>query len=326
MHTQISTGNDACNTTVPPANGSKCRFLDDASDYASCRVINASGGHVHYAKCARGASLPLFYPTHTNAYGDVMRRYVEKVFSLGAKGVFHDEFGPSLVSYTFDQYDGVSVMMDRNNNLTATVAHIGLLKDALELELWRDITVRHGGFLLANGAPQTRTWIEAMVGAASPSVHFSENSIEHRALQVQVYTPLMLNRYQNLPRGNDDDPKYDDIGADVWANVMAHLDQGVISFGYDGMWRNSSVPTCYEQMVPITVKQLGRGFIIGQERVISKVNRSFVPPPQPAALTKRRAPAATVYYYTKGLLVRKETVPVPSSGVALSVGGGGLAM
>jgi hypothetical protein len=314
MHTQISTGNDACNTTVPPANGSGCILLDDATNYASCRVINASGGQVHYATCAKGASLPLFYPTHKNAYGDVMRRYVEKVFTLGFKGIFHDEFGPSLVSYTYDQYDGVSVMMDRNNNLTAKVAHIGLLKDKLELELWKDITMRHGGFLLANGAPQTRTWIDAMVGAVSPSVHFGENSVEHRALFNQAYTPLMLNRYQDLPRGTDDDPKYAGIGADVWLNVLAHLDQGVLSFSYDGMWQNSTRSTCYEKMVPITVTQLGRGFIVGRERVISKVNRTFAPP-------SLVSPAATINYYEQGLLVRTEKVAAGASSITLTLKG-----
>lgn len=227
MHTQISTGNNACNATVPPRNGSTCRLLDDAHDHASCRVINASGGHVHYANCAKGASLPLFYPTRTNSYGGVMRSYVEKVFALGAKGIFHDEFGPSLVSYTYNRHDGVSVMMDHNNNLTRTVGHIELLKGSFELELWREITVRHGGFVLANGPPQTRTWIDSMVGSTSPSIHFAENSVEHRALLVQAYTPLMLNRYQNLPRGTDDDPHYSHIGANVWMNVLAHLDQGV---------------------------------------------------------------------------------------------------
>ena len=163
---------------------------------------------MHYATCAKGASLPLFFPTQTNSYGELMRRYVEKAFSLGFKGIFHDEFGPSLVSYTYSEYDGFSVMMDRNNNLTAKVAHIGLLKDQLELELWKSITVEHAGFMIANGAPQTRSWIEAMVGgAASPSIHFAENGVEHRAYVVQAYTPLMLNRYENLPSGTDDDPK-----------------------------------------------------------------------------------------------------------------------
>ena len=73
------------------------------------------------------------------------------------------------------------------------------------------------------------------------------------------------------------------------------LDEGVLTFNYDGMWHNSTTPTCTEQTTPITVTELGRGFVIGKERVVSKVNRQFVAP-----AGKR---GSTVYTYEQGLLV-----------------------
>lgn len=100
MHTQISTGSSICNATVPPHGGGGCKPLNDATTYADSRVLDSSLQQVHYSTCATGADLPLFLPTDSNGYGNVMRTYVEKVFSLGASGVFHDEFGPSLVAYT----------------------------------------------------------------------------------------------------------------------------------------------------------------------------------------------------------------------------------
>jgi hypothetical protein len=45
----------------------------------------------------------------------------------------------------------------------------------------------------------------------------------------------MLTRYQKLPASTDDDPKYAHIGKNVWLNVLAHLDAGVLTFEYDGM-------------------------------------------------------------------------------------------
>lgn len=187
-HTQISEGINACNSSVgPPANGSQCTPLNDAKDFASDRVINASGGQVYYKTCPpNGGDLPLFVPTADNGYGEVMRQFVKQAFQLGFRGVFHDEFGPSLVSYTFNRYDGVSVMMNTNNNVSHLVGHIGLLKDSLELELWKLITMEHGGGMLGNGAPQTRTYIEAQIGSDSPSIHFAENGVEHRAYTVQA--------------------------------------------------------------------------------------------------------------------------------------------
>ena len=162
-------------------------------------------------------------------------RYIEKVFSLGAEGVFHDEFGQSSVSYTYGASDGVSVMMDSNHSTTAEVAQCELLKGSLELELWRSITEKHGGLMFGNGAPTTRTWINAMRGAARPSVHFAENSLHHRIGWVQAYTPLMLTRYQKLPYSTDDDPKYAHIGKNVWLNVLAHVSAATVCHHADAV-------------------------------------------------------------------------------------------
>ena len=77
------------------------------------------------------------------------------------------------------------------------------------------------------------------------------------------------------------------------------------------MWRNASTPTCYEQMVPITVTQLGRGYIVGKERVISKVNRTFDAP------TTQAPRPATVYLYEYGMLASTKQVETPRVDIAL---------
>eukprot|EP01047_Picozoa_sp_COSAG01_P015287 COSAG01_NODE_763_length_13784_cov_13.112897_8_plen_375_part_00 len=99
----------------------------------------------------------------------------------------------------------------------------------------------------------------------------------------------------------------------------------VLSFSYDGMWRNSTTPTCYEQMVPITVVQLGVGFVVGKERVISKVNRTFTVPRRASftSAANEMAPVAAVYVYERGLLVRAQEIGAGASMVALSLAGGG---
>ena len=90
MHTQISTGSSICNVSgVPARGGVGCKPLNDAKTYADSRVLDSHLQQVHYSTCAAGADLPLFVPTASNTYGNVMREYVEKAFSLGAAGVFH---------------------------------------------------------------------------------------------------------------------------------------------------------------------------------------------------------------------------------------------
>ena len=73
-------------------------------------------------------------------------------------------------------------------------------------------------------------------------------------------------------------------------------------------------------MVPITVVQLGVGFVVGKERVISKVNRTFTVPRRGSSTG-----TATIYVYEQGLLVRTKAIGAGASTVALSLAGGGSA-
>jgi hypothetical protein len=51
-------------------------------------------------------------------------------------------------------------------------------------------------------------------------------------------------------------------------------------------------------MVPITVTELGRGFVVGRERVVTKVNRTFTAPAGHSG--------SSIYIYEAGVLVREE--------------------
>ena len=94
----------------------------------------------------------------------------------------------------------------------------------------------------------------------------------------------------------------------------------VLSFSYDGLWGNSSTPTCYEQMVPMTATKLGRGFLIGKERVVSKVSGNYTASaslfqvalrPSAKAVqanspsTTTSSATHTVYIYEQGYLVKQ---------------------
>merc|ERR1712039_638427 len=104
------------------------------------------------------------------------------------------------------------------------------------------------------------------------------NSMAQRAYATQLYTPIMLSKpyYQ----GGDTDPRYDTPGDQrLCTSVLQHLDFGVLTFGYDGLFPNASATNRHESVFqksfPITVQQLGNGFVIGKERAITKVDRAF---------------------------------------------------
>jgi hypothetical protein len=92
----------------------------------------------------------------------------------------------------------------------------------------------------------------------------------------------MLNR-DGISQAGDEDPKYNrtgnSSGGDVCWNILNHLDDGVLSENYDGMFpKLPDRPTIWEHMWPITVIELGDGFVIGRERVVTKASGSFVAP------------------------------------------------
>ena len=56
---------------------------------------------------------------------------------------------------------------------------------------------------------------------------------------------------------------------DPCLSVYDHLQYGVLSMGYDGLWHNSTRENIYALMTPMTPVELGEGFIIGMERTIT---------------------------------------------------------
>ena len=257
----------------------------DSVVYSDARVLDEHGSQVLYRPCqakykkyanttaAFQGEMPLFFGTTGNSYGNVLRRYVDKIFALGVDGVFHDEYDYGEVSYTYGTWDRRSAFLHHPDlSLRALPGSITLLSLGLELEL-REIIRANNGFFTANGPPVTRTIMEGQYG-----VHFQEGSQHCRVKHVQTYTPVMLNR-DGTGQAADEDPKYSRAGnvsgSDVCWNMMNHLDEGVLSYMYEGMFPNGTRPTILQHMWPITVKELGDGFVIGMERVVTKATGTF---------------------------------------------------
>eukprot|EP01052_Picozoa_sp_SAG31_P033612 SAG31_NODE_3822_length_3852_cov_2.137490_2_plen_255_part_00 len=221
----------------------------------------------------------------------------------------HDEFGGSAVTYTYGHWDGHSALLDPvTKTLVALVGSLKLLSADIELAILDKVKKhRHDARMFLNGAATTREWMKQARGTA---MHFVENGEAWHGYWPQLFTPLQLNRYG----GNihDPDPKYDPNGSipmalDVFTNVLEHLDHGVLSFGYDGLFRNDPRRTCYTAMFPITVVEIGPGFVIGVERLVSSSEGTFHKP-QDAA--KRRGPdpdAGSILYFGDGGFLTRQT-------------------
>ena len=204
-------------------------------------------------------------------------------------------------------------MYTANNRIASIADGSDYVADGCSAGLDRYVKAK-GGIVVGNGAPQTRTWLHSRL-----SVNFDEPTNVHRAYGPQLYTPLMLSK-DNGERA-DDDPRYDlsvqcgitepDHGHSCrWQNLLNFLDFGTLTFGWDWMFANHSTETVNRKLFPLTPIELGRGWVRGKERIVTKVSGRFI-----YDGTSSLVPSGCMkYFYTSAFLThsqRCETSPWP---------------
>ena len=289
---------------------------NDSTLFPDAWVTSRDGTQQVYENCTKPGGpvrvqMKIFYGDGENSFSRVLTEYIDLSFEMGATGIFHDEFPHSAYSYTYlhrARWDNRSVFLDKKTlEVKHLVSSLVLLTNQNEINLAK-LVASKGGTMVCNGAPHTRSWYQMAEASAIPPNSENENSNAHRAGHTQLFTPICLNRYGGNLR--DEDPRYNYSDAfphdpaqrlqfmlDPCISVHDHLDFGVLSMGYDGLWPNTTAPNIYGQMTPTTPVEIGEGFVIGLERVITSRAGLFVPPTGAGPYTK-----ATVYVYTKCFL------------------------
>ena len=310
--------------------------VNDSTVFADSIIHQKDGTQQTYQNCTvvdppgpLRLQMNMFYADGYTSFSPMLIEYFELAFKMGATGIFHDEFPFSTVAYNYPQgnqrWDNRSVFLNTTTLAPrAIVSNLVLLTQSLEERLL-DIVKRHNGLMIMNGAPQTRSWVQKVLsnGVAHAPINENENSAAWRALHSQLYTPMMLNRYGwNL---FDEDPLYnhtdccgDDrmkrlnfMSGNPCLSVMEHLDFGSLSMGYDGLWSNVSTPNIYATMVPLTAIKMGEGFVLGRERVVTKVSGKYEAP----TIGVKKYTKSTIYTYDDCLL----TKTVEADGTRVSV-------
>ena len=110
--------------------------------YYSDRILRADLTQQCYGRCC--AEWPLFFPAtlkggQPSPYAQQLDLYLDKVFALGAHGLYHDESSYSLNPYTFllddSRWDGVSVAFNWSLFPVAKISSGALLVEAVPLPL-----------------------------------------------------------------------------------------------------------------------------------------------------------------------------------------------
>jgi hypothetical protein len=215
--------------------------------YKDSRVILKTMSQGVYSS----STLPLFYGTLENSYGQELFKYMNLVMDeIGASGVYWDEMSYSRYPYTYDVWDGHTGEISQSSmQLTRKMAHIALLTQPLKLALIEQVQNK-GGIFIANGHPVTETMSK---------VHFPRfvetGSLSHLT-KGHLYSPIGLGDHLS-----------EKSSTDVYEGVLAHLEYGTLYYCYNQV--PDSPDNILSRMYPITPLELHNGYIIGEERIIT---------------------------------------------------------
>eukprot|EP01052_Picozoa_sp_SAG31_P013221 SAG31_NODE_791_length_12069_cov_22.664411_4_plen_1018_part_00 len=264
--------------------------IDAEIHNADSAMTDWAGDAMAYRTCTKGKDMWLQFANGTNSWSRVKEKVYDKILELGFHGIYHDCF--LFPMYTFSQWDRRSALLDPDSRgVVRLLGSVVLMTQDHEMILMDKIKT-HGGGVIANGQPATRTLREyARSGNGSnrtvagepggANLHFREDSPQFTSVWTHLFTPITLNRYGGQ-RG-DLDPKYNTTcpGHGVYMspecvgkNIGDNLDFGLATFLYDGLFPNksSSASNILHAMFPLTVRRLASGLIVARERVITKNN------------------------------------------------------
>ncbi len=218
------------------------------------RVLNKSGNQAVYGK----EFYPLFYPTLTNKFGKEIQKTIDLYFDkIGTDGIFWDEMNSSMIEYHYGSpWDQCSGDIDlKTHEVIGLKSSVELISKPWRLQIAKDILKR--GFLVGNGFPLC----EEIIKLHFPC--FTESAQSSFAARTHLYSPVVLG--DHLSEINE---------LDAYRDMLKALDYGCVYYWYAG----KLVPThetLTSKMFPITPIELGPGYIIGQERIITRVSGFF---------------------------------------------------
>ena len=185
----------------------------------------------------------------------------------GLDGIYCDEFSwawnqRGYSRYDYSRWDGYSADLDGDGKVLRLKADNGFVTESCQLQMAGEM-VRRGRFFLGNGANALRSlnalpihrFVEGGNGASwIPQGHLSP-------------VPLVL--------GNFGDEK---TVAGVFAAVKACLAQGAVysPVAVNLLLEGDDNFVC--KQYPITIEEVGPGWVVGRQRVVTTVTRSFAGP------------------------------------------------
>ncbi len=220
--------------------------------FADARLIGSDGNHANYGV----AHDRIYIPTETNSYGHEIAKNVDLILDdIKADGVYWDEHEYSRFLYHYAApWDGWSGDIDPvKMTVTRLKSSVTLLSEPWRVALARKILAR--GPLIGNGPPFTR----AMAALHFPC--FVETGSITNCVQAQLWSPIALG--DHLSERSE---------TDAYRVMLGALDFGCVYHWYNDLTVIPTHPHLTRYMYPITPVELHAGYIIGEERIVTKLS------------------------------------------------------
>ncbi|HEX7008760.1 MAG TPA: sugar-binding protein [Phycisphaeraceae bacterium] len=225
---------------------------DDGQRFAQDILRRPDGTQADY----RSPVYPLFVPRAGSAFAREMDALIDFRFDvLGVEGIYWDEMEYSAYTYDYSDayWDGVSADIDpKTHRIRRKISNVPLATQSWRIATAKRILDR--GELVANGQPLTRS----MTQLHFP--RFVETGSMSSLYKAQLYCPVALG--DHLTERN---------AVDCYQNMVKALNYGALYYWYYFLI-TADQPTLTQHMFPTTPIELGHGYIIAQERILT--NRS----------------------------------------------------
>jgi hypothetical protein len=227
------------------------RQQEDPGFQKECQVLGPDGKQI-----SDGYSLTFYFPTLANAWGKEMDALADWLLNtVGADGLYWDCYDYWDVTHYGEPWDGWSGDID-------PVSHrLARKKSSLTLISWpwrERLTARllkEGRPIVANGNPTLTSEYKHRFPRFVETADISVLS------QTQLFTPIAL---------GDSITERNEVDSYRW--MLRALDWGALYYWYDII---PSRPAFTTFMFPITPIELHAGYIIGEERILTKTSGCF---------------------------------------------------
>jgi hypothetical protein len=224
-----------------------------------------------------GTNLRLVPVVGNHWYNEYLRMQTFLLDECKMDGIYVDCFGSFMTDRMYDRWDGNSVEIDPHTGVVqGKFASLGIISSQARAN-WAKHCIDQNKVFVVNGYADTAelqslpiiSFCEAE-WSFDPDSDSPLNTIEAADGQVSCPLGLGVSRIRQLRRNSKKTP-----AQMVQICIISYLRHGLLYCHYFPIVLNDGAYGMLRELYPFTPKELGEGFVIGEEKIAGCVSRTF---------------------------------------------------